>query len=233
MVNKIQATHLVTVGKSTIIKLLSDKSNLISSDLNRLQKALQFIVECIYGLKFDKLNSDLFRLVSARIIQNYPGLTFSDLDLAFSDVVIEKKQGTTLTRDEFMKPIEDFAKKKNIVLLEISKMENEFEEKAFEKKKEIEFFNESIEIYKDDLAKGNIEYSGTCFNAQTFASLKFAERFKQEEKNEIFAKAKSEYSKRMIQFEDDPKVVKLPPPHVNFIFSKLIVDHALANCFEI
>jgi hypothetical protein len=213
--------------------LLSDKSNLISSDLNRLQKALQFIVECIYGLKFDKLNSDLFRLVSARIIQNYPGLTFSDLDLAFSDVVIEKKQGTTLTRDEFMKPIEDFAKKKNIVLLEISKMENEFEEKAFEKKKEIEFFNESIEIYKDDLAKGNIEYSGTCFNAQTFAALKFAERFNQEEKNEIFAKAKGEYSKRMIQFEDDPKVVKLPPPHVNFIFSKLIVDHALANCFEI
>jgi hypothetical protein len=169
--------------------LLSDKSNLISSDLNRLQKALQFIVECIYGLKFDKLNSDLFRLVSARIIQNYPGLTFSDLDLAFSDVVIEKKQGTTLTRDEFMKPIEDFAKKKNIVLLEISKMENEFEEKAFEKKKEIEFFNESIEIYKDDLAKGNIEYSGTCFNAQTFAALKFAERFNQEEKNEISSEA--------------------------------------------
>lgn len=216
-----------------IVKLLSDKSEKVSKDIDRLQKALNYIVECYFGLKFDKLNSDLFRLVSARIIQNHSEFTFSDLDLAYSDVVIEKKQGTTLTRDELMKPIEDFAKKKNIILLEISKMEKEFEEKAFEKKKEIEFFNESIEIYKDDLAKGNIEYSGTCFNAQTFAALKFAERFNQEEKNEIFAKAKTEYSKRMIQFEDDPKVVKLPPPHVNFIFSKLIVDHALANCFEI
>jgi hypothetical protein len=233
MVNKIQATHSVTAGKILIVKLLSDKTEKVSKDIDRLQKALNYIVECYFGLKFDKLNSDLFRLVSARIIQNHSEFTFSDLDLAYSDVIIEKKQGTTLTRDELMKPIEDFAKKKNIILLEISKMEKEFEEKAFEKKKEIEFFNESIEIYKDDLLKGNIEYSGTAFNAQTFAELKFAERFNQEEKNEIFAKAKSEYSKRMIQFEDDPKVVKLPPPHVNFIFSKLIVDHALANCFEI
>lgn len=213
--------------------MLSDKSNLIGSDVDRLQKALQYIVECYFGLKFDKLNSDLFRLVTARIIQNHPGLTFSDLDLAFSDVVIEKKQGTTLTRDELMKPIEDFARKKIIVLREIEKMESEFEEKSFEKKKEIEFFNESIEIYKDDLSKGNLEYSGSVFNAQTFARLKFAEKFTQEEKNKIFADARIEYSKRIIAFEDDPKVVKLPPPHVNFIFSKMIVDQALVNCYEV
>lgn len=230
---KICATHSVTVGKSVIVKILSDKSKLIISDIDRLQKALQYIVECYYGLKFDKLNQDLFRLVSARVIQNYPNFTFSDLDMAFSEVIIEKKQGTTLTRDELMKPIEEFARKKIMILNEVEKMENEFQEKSFEKKKEIEFFNESIEIYKDDLAKGNLEYSGTAFNAATFARLKFAERFTQEEKNKIFADARIEYSKRMIAFEDDPKVVKLPPPHVNFIFSKMIVDHALVSCFEV
>jgi hypothetical protein len=191
-----------------------------------------YVSKSIFGISPESLDlitrDSIFQSISERFIN----LTIEDVKIAFRTHTQAEKV-YILTRDEFLKPIQNFWNKKMIVKRELDIEIKKNKSELYAKFEVEQFFNESIEIYKDDLAKGNIEYSGTCFNAQTFAALKFAERFNQEEKNEIFAKAKTEYSKRMIQFEDDPKVVKLPPPHVNFIFSKLIVDHALANCFEI
>lgn len=227
MESKINATHSVTLGRNQIAKIINDKSPRVSQDIDRLMKALNYIVECYYGLKFDKLNSDLYRLVTVKIMETYPTFTFVDLDLAFSDVVIEKKQGTTLTRDELLKPIHEYYRKKTIVLHEAEKVKLELDKKIESEKLEADFLNHAIDIYQEDLKNKELEYSGTVFQASTFAKSQFSERFTQKDKSRIFDLAKNHHKKLMNDFQNNPELIKLPPPHVNFLFAKLIVDHAL------
>jgi hypothetical protein len=233
MENKINATHSVILGSKQISKILNDKSPKVSQDIDRFMKALNYIVECYYGLKFDKLNSDLFRLTTVKVMEMYPHFSFVDLDLAYSDVIIEKRQGTTLTRDELLKPINEYHRKKTIVLHEAQKVEAEVIKKMASEKLEAEFLDHSIQIYNEDLKNKELEYSGTVFQASTFAKSQFSERFTQTEKNRIFDLAKKQYNLAMKDFENNPDVIKLPPPHVNFIFAKLVVDHALINGYAI
>jgi len=160
-------TDDLNIDLKTFTALANDKCELIISDLSTIERfsnAFNCIVRVYYGLNHLNVSDELKRAVLSSIKDNYPCMTFSNLNLCFVNS-IEKKQGTSLTRDEFMLPIHSFmAKKKRIEsLLQDIELKEHNEQLAV---KQAEKFKEhSIEIYNKSIDEFASEFMGTPFEA--------------------------------------------------------------------
>lgn len=215
------------ISKTAILRLLNDKSEFLSDNRVRLVKALSYVCRVYYGLNLENQKYDeVIEITANTIIQKYNGFTFEMLNVAYSEIEIEKEEYVSLTVRELIAPIEVMMKRMAVIQQEIEKTkqkESEMQQIEIEKQR---FKSESEQMYLDHLNDGLAEWTGTDFQANQFAMC-FKEQFSQERKNELWIKAQREFKERNALYNEG--TITLPPPAERFIFSRMIVNEALSN----
>jgi len=121
----------------------------------------------IFGIRPENVNTELFQLVLMVLPQRFPGITIQDIRNAYFENVITKKEFVSLTRDELLFPVSTYWTRKQNLLQQIKLIEMENEKQQQEKQKEIDFYNEARDIYKESLKAG--EWLGDMFQARVIA----------------------------------------------------------------
>ena len=121
----------------------------------------------IFGIRPENVNTELFQLVLMVLPNRFPGITIQDIRNAYFENVITKKEFVSLTRDELLDPIAIYWIKKQNLLQQIKLIEMENEKEQNAQQKEIDFYNEAREIYKESLKAG--EWIGDMFQARVIA----------------------------------------------------------------
>ena len=209
-----------------LIGVILTKDELCKDNLSRLTNALYHITKVYYGLNPENLPEDLFRLVIQTICEKHQTLKFKELHLAYDERTIEKRQGVSLTRDEIMQPIEDMAQKKHTVMSIQEQAKQEFEKKQSEQAEKMAFKREAMRLYVTDLEQGNKKYSGTAFQANSFARA-FADLFNDNQKKDMWIEAQREYKELKFQFEESKDNFKQQPAPAEKLYALAMVNAAL------
>lgn len=174
----------------------------------------------------DNRLDDVYRLAIQTICEKYPTLKFTELNLAYSERTIEKRQGVALTKDEIMQPIEDMMHKKQNILSIEKKHKQEFEEAQKSKREAEQFKREAMRLYVSDLEQGNKSYSGTAFQANSFARA-FADLFDDNQKKDMWTEAQREYKELNYQYKENANAFIQPPPPAEKLYALRMVNAAL------
>lgn len=196
-------------------------------DLERLSKAFVYIVKVYYGLNPENVANEIYQLAIKTICERFQTLKFTELNLAFSEQVIEKRQGVSLTHSELMKPIEELMRKKGAVKYVQDEINEEKRKQEQSKQKEIEFKKEAMQIYLDCLERKDGVWTGSEYHANALGR-SFADslHLKPEVKKELWTKAQLEYKERNAKFQVESGL-KVAPPLPEVIYSRMIVEHML------
>lgn len=154
------------------------------------------IAKTIFGIIPESIEENLKLSTFHAICERFIGISVSDIALAFKTHVQEEKI-YTLTRDEFIKPITNYWKKKQIVLRELNKEIESINEMAFHEQTKLQFKEDAMKLYLECLNNGT-EWTGTPFQASSFAQ-NFAHRFDQEEKDAVWTWAKKEAHRMKVE----------------------------------
>lgn len=196
-------------------------------DLERLSKAFVYIVKVYYGLNPENVANEIYQLAIKTICERFQTLKFTELNLAFSEQVIEKRQGVSLTHSELMKPIEELMRKKGAVKYVQDEINEEKRKQEQSKQKEIEFKKESMQIYLDCLERKDGVWTGSEYHASALGR-SFADslHLKPEVKKELWTKAQLEYKERNAKFQAESGL-NIGPPLPEVIYSRMIVEYML------
>lgn len=158
----------------------------------------------IFGIKPENVNKELFQLVLMVLPQRFPGITIQDIRNAYFENVITKKEFVSLTRDELLQPISIYWNKKQNLKQQIKliEMENEKEQQA--KQKEIDFYNQARDLYKESLKAG--EWIGDMFQARVIAR-PFYDSLYQNERNHLKSIVSDEVKELKIQSALNPLIL--------------------------
>ena len=185
---------------------------------------IQF-TQVLYGLRVENLPVALWQASFEAICERFNGITIQDIQLAFRYSQIEKKAYQTLTRDELLEPIQTYWTGKLVLIAEINHFQNLSKEENEAIDKEMRFKEASKQKYFECLETG--KWTGDEAEANSIAR-NFRDVFSQEIKNEIWIKAKQEYSKRKIEAETISNFF-LSIPCAEHIFSRLIIEKCIEN----
>ena len=219
-----EAMRIPTSKKLITACLTNDE--ICRDNLERLSKALIYITKVYYGLNPDNKLDDVFRLTIQTICEKHPTLKFTELNLAYSERTIEKRQGVALTKDEIMQPIEDMMHKKQNILSIAEKHKQEFEEAQKSKREADEFKKGAMRLYIHDIEQGNKTYSGTAFQANTFAR-NFADLFDDDQKKDMWIESQREYKGLNYQYQENANAFKQPPAPAEKLYALRMVNAAL------
>lgn len=188
---------MTTLPKNVITKLLNDSTTLVKDDQQRAFKAFGYIVKVYFGINAETVDMDVYATVFKDVCEKYPNLTFEQLNLSYSESVIDKRQGVGITRDELLRPVASFWCKTQLIIHEAYKLSRKSNEELTKQQEIIRFKNESMELYIECLNNGT-EWTGTPFQASSFAQ-NFAHKFDQEEKDAVWIWAKKESNRMKIE----------------------------------
>jgi hypothetical protein len=125
------------------------------------------VLEIRYGLNNENVSPELLDAIFESCINFHENLTVEDLKNCFNHAKIEKKQFQKITLDEFLEPIRAYIQVKQVARQAIIDLQNENEKEQNEKQKEIDFYNQARELYKESLKGG--EWLGDMFQARVIA----------------------------------------------------------------
>lgn len=158
----------------------------------------------IFGIRPENVNTELFQLVLMVLPQRFPGITIQDIRNAYFENVITKKEFVSLTRDELLFPVSTYWTRKQNLLQQIKLIEMENEKQQQEKQKEIDFYNEARDIYKESLKAG--EWLGDMFQARVIAR-PFYDSLYQNERAHLKLIASDEVKELKIQSALNPLIL--------------------------
>lgn len=207
--------------------MLVDSPQLITVQTEFEDDVFFDICRVVFGINPEQVEDDsLRRAIFHAICERFIGITMNDIQEAFSRHEPSEKV-YVLCRKDFIAPIEKYWNKKNIIKIELKKQLEEIQEANLKHSKVDNFYNESIELYIKCLE--NREWTGTPFQANSFAKVSFAGRFSQEEKNVIYERAKQEVRtllrQRDIAIKDGIDSF-IPIPNDVQMFSQLVTIEA-------
>lgn len=221
--------------------LIEPKQDLVCNDPKRLFNALTFVIKGYFGLLPDKVDAEIIAKVESEIIKRYPWLTFDQLNSAYIDPMVVKKEGVALTIPEMLNPIENLAKKKAVVDLVLLSENQSIEERNRIKQEAIEFRRSCEKLYLDCL-NGEKIWTGNEIQAHQIAGA-FNDVFTNEKKLEFEKQARREYRERKEQYttqmEEKPTnepqrlAIPIPPPPIEKILSRIAIEEALKMTYPL
>ncbi len=175
----------------------------------------------IFGIRPENVNTELFQLVLMVLPNRFPGITIQDIRNAYFENVITKKEFVSLTRDELLDPIAIYwIKKQNLMQqIKLIEMENEKEQNA--QQKEIDFYNEARELYKESLKGG--EWLGDMFQARVIAR-PFWDALYMDERKQIQLIATEKVKDAQILAIDNPLIIVADK---NFYLAQEVISHCV------
>lgn len=181
--------------------------------------------QVLFGKNVENIPKILFDSSYQAIIDRFINITVDDIKNSYRDSIIEKKEYVSLTRDELIEPIKNYWNKKLKVQIEIDKCIRLSEEEKENEQKQIDFFNNSKEKYKESLIKGfNILDEYEC----NVIAIKFKDNFKQEVKNLIWIDAQKEYQEKVKKEVSQFSIV----PPARMIFSRMIIEKCISKKYK-
>lgn len=198
------------------------KELVTSSEASEVEiiKMLTDFAQQLFGYNPANIPTGLISASIQAICERFPGITLNDIQQAFRTQEIEKKGFTALSRDEFLEPIKQYWKNKCLIVAEIKEQERRQNEADELRQRAVDFKKECEDIYRKSLDSN--EWLGDSFNAMHLAR-DFAERMKQERKNELWKIAGREWKEakklQRVQMEQAEQsgqaitgLVPVPPP---------------------
>jgi len=157
---------------------------------------IALIRDCVtlyYGIYHSNIPDILLTESALSIVTKFNDLTKEEIKHSFSRLPLEKK--ITLALSDVLDPIQKYYNVKYFIQQEAMKIQSEHQRKAVSDQNEIEFINQSIDIYKKSVDRG--EWIGTMYNANAIAKEYISKHFEASEKKEIWDRAKIEYEVRI------------------------------------
>lgn len=203
-------------------------SDLVVNSKPIVTNKLMSYAKVLYGVTPENLPVELFQLVLKFLTENLSEITVNDIDLAFQNATIEKREYVSLTRDELLLPIKTYWAKKKIIEMEYNKLIDE-------KKKESEiniqdkiFLMKAKELYIQSLNEGKMLLDEFYSNA---LSKYFIKCISETEMNNIDIESNREYKER--KFIAEEKSVFALVPSVERIKSRMIIEKCLEKKINI
>ena len=175
----------------------------------------------LYGLTPENLPTELFKVVINHICENFPAITVQDVENSFEYTLIEKRQYTSLTRDELLQPIRDYWNTKIAIKVEIDKIQKEKHQEQIGKQKYNEFISMSKKKYIESLEQKKCLLDE--FESSAIAR-HFADCLTKEEKAIIWAKARDEHRERSLEAENNRFGIV---PSAEYIYSRLFIEKCI------
>jgi hypothetical protein len=166
----------------------------------------------IFGVNPETIDDYTIDLCFDEICNKHKSLTLNDLQLAFKAYNHTEKV-FVLSKTVFMRPIEDYARKKAIVVQEIElELERESEKKNSEQK-EIEFRQQAKTVYLESLKQG--KWLGTIFQAAAIGR-NFSNVISDEDREKWNRLAKEMEKKNNLENKNNPIKDFVPIPWQKF-----------------
>jgi len=175
----------------------------------------------IFGVRSENLNTELFQLALLALPNRFKGITIQDIRNSYFETEIVKREYVSLTRDELLQAIADYWTKKQNLIQQLKLIELEQEKLALEKQKEIDFYNEARELYKESLKGG--EWLGDMFQAKVLAR-PFWDALYMEERKQIQMIATEKVKDAQILAIDNPLIIVADK---NFYLAQEVISHCV------
>lgn len=182
--------NLPNISRTTAEIMLSDSEAVRGCSLDTKAAIISQLIKItsiLYGLRPENLHEDFFSACFKAICERFPLITVKDIGKIFSSAQIEKKQGTSLTRDELLQPIQSYYNSKLALIGEIKRLKQEEEERQ---KNILEHENKAFRLYLELLKQDSVEwpFENAGF-ALTIAKNHFTNYFNQTEKEILASEA--------------------------------------------
>jgi hypothetical protein len=125
------------------------------------------ILEIRYGLESERISNDLLSAIIQTLLNSNEPLSLDDLNTCFEFTPVQKIPGQKMTLDEFMMPIRDYIKKKQILRQVIEQQHIENTKQQASNEAEEQFFLRAKQKYIDSLEFN--EWMGDMFEARVIA----------------------------------------------------------------
>ena len=175
----------------------------------------------IFGVRSENLNTELFQLALLALPNRFKGITIQDIRNSYFETEIVKREYVSLTRDELLQPIADYWTKKQNLIQQLKLIEVEQDKIALEKQKEIDFYNEARDLYKESLKGG--EWLGDMFQAKVLAR-PFWDALYIEERKQIQMLASEKVKDAQTLAIDNPLIIVADK---NFYLAQEVISHCV------
>jgi hypothetical protein len=179
------------------------------------------ILEIRYGLNSDNVSTNLLEAIYESCINFHEKLAVEDLKNCFNFAKIEKKQYQKITLDEFLEPIKSYIQVKQVARQILIEIEQQEQKEQIEKQKEIDFYNEARNLYKESLKGG--EWLGDMFQAKVLAR-PFWDALYMEERKQIQMIATEKVKDAQILAIDNPLIIVADK---NFYLAQEVISHCV------
>ena len=190
---------------------------------------IALIRDCVtlyYGVYHSNIPDILLTESALSIVTKFNDLTKEEIKHSFSRLPLEKK--ITLALSDVLDPIQKYYNVKHFISNEAFRDQAEQQQKALSDESELRFKQESIDIYKKSVDIG--EWVGDMYNANAIAKEHIAQHFEQEEKKDIWERAKIEYAVRIDDLDTFHLSTGITPTR---IFSENLVRLAIERNIQI
>jgi len=175
----------------------------------------------IFGVRSENLNTELFQLALLALPNRFKGITIQDIRNSYFETEIVKREYVSLTRDELLQPISDYWTKKQNLIQQLKLIEVEQDKIALEKQKEIDFYNEARDLYRESLQAR--EWLGDMFQAKVLAR-PFWDALYMEERKQIQLFATEKVKDAQILAIDNPLIIVADK---NFYLAQEVISHCV------
>ena len=194
---------------------------LIKNHMRDFKTLCYLILEIRYGLDSNNASTYLIDSIFDACVNIKEPLTIDDMKCCFNYVKIEKKAFQKITLDEFLEPIKDYTQKKQVARQIIIDLQIAQDKIALEKQKEIDFYNEARELYKESLNGG--EWLGDMFQAKVLAR-PFWDALYMDERKQIQLIATEKVKDAQTLAIDNPLIIV---PDKNFYLAQEVISHCV------
>lgn len=194
---------------------------LIKNHMRDFKTLCYLILEIRYGLDSNNASTYLIDSIFDACVNIKEPLTIDDMKCCFNYVKIEKKAFQKITLDEFLEPIKDYTQKKQVARQIIIDLQIAQGKIALEKQKEIDFYNEARDLYKQSLKGG--QWLGDMFQAKVLAR-PFWDALYMDERKHIQMIATEKVKEAQTLAIDNPLIIV---PDKNFYLAQEVISHCV------
>jgi len=208
------------IAKTLGLLMLQD-SETVENAPDKVIELFYLASSSIFGVRSENLSDELFQLALLALPNRFKGITIQDIRNSYFETEIIKREYVSLTRDELLQPIADYWTKKQNLIQQLKLIEVEQDKILIEKQKEIDFYNQARELYKESLNAG--EWLGDMFQAKVLAR-PFWEVLYMDERKQMQLQATEKVKEAQILAIDNPLIIVADK---NFYLAQEVISHCV------
>lgn len=216
----------MTVQRTSALSMFEDSPFVLDQQVVVTNKLMNYC-KILFGVTPENLPIELFKSVIKILIERFPLITVKDIENSFENTIIEKREYTSLTRDELLQPIRDYWNTKIAIKSEIDKIQKEKHQEQIGRQKYIQFISLCKTKYIESLTQKKCLLDE--FESSAIAR-HFANCLNSEEKSIIWAKARDEHRERSLEAENNRFGIV---PSAQYIYSRLFIEKCIEKNVKI